>query len=120
MVSGELSEMELDPRVFELAAFARSAPRHRPPTGGSGADADSPRRMPAEEFVAHMTTIMMGAVNGTAELIGIQIDPDLPLHDAVRRQEPVRLLTGTPRPLERRRLTTAEDGIRYRRSQERR
>jgi hypothetical protein len=44
--------------------------------------------MPAEEFVAHMTTIMMGAVNGTAELMGIQIDPDEPVHNAVRRQEP--------------------------------
>ena len=42
--------------------------------------------MPADQFIAHMTTIMMGAVNGTAELVGVEIDPDRPVHDAVRRQ----------------------------------
>ena len=40
-----------------------SAPRR--PTGGSAADDDSPRRMPPDKFVAHMTTIMVGAINGT-------------------------------------------------------
>ena len=32
---------------------------------------------------------MVGAINGTAELLGIKIDPDLPLHEGVRRREHV-------------------------------
>ena len=43
-----------------------------------GADDDSPRRMPPDEFVAHLTTIMVGAINGTGELLGIKIDADQP------------------------------------------
>jgi hypothetical protein len=54
-----------------------------------GADDDSPRRMPSDEFISHMTTIMMGAINGTAELLGVEIEADQPLHTAVRRQQPV-------------------------------
>jgi hypothetical protein len=45
--------------------------------------------MPTEQFIAHMTTIMMGAINGTAELLGIQIDADQPINTAVRKQQPV-------------------------------
>lgn len=87
MVSGELSEMDLNPAVFELAAFALFGTAASATDWWLGGDADSPRRMPAEEFISHMTTIMMGAVNGTAELLGVQIDPDQPVHNAVRRQE---------------------------------
>jgi hypothetical protein len=36
-----------------------------------------------------MTTIMMGAINGTAELLGIEIDAEQPIHTAVQRQQPV-------------------------------
>ena len=54
-----------------------------------GVEQDSPRRMPADEFVAHLTTIMVGSINGTCELLGIKIDPDLPLHEGVRRREHV-------------------------------
>jgi hypothetical protein len=54
-----------------------------------GSEQDSPRRMPADEFIAHMTTIMVGSINGTCELLGIKIDPDLPLHEGVRRREHV-------------------------------
>jgi hypothetical protein len=32
---------------------------------------------------------MVGAINGTAELLSIQIDADQPIHTAVRRQQPV-------------------------------
>jgi hypothetical protein len=39
--------------------------------------------------VAHLTTIMVGSINGTCELLGIKIDPDLPLHEGVRRREHV-------------------------------
>ena len=45
--------------------------------------------MPADQFIAHMTTIMMGAINGTAELLGVKIEADLPINTAVRRQQPV-------------------------------
>ena len=45
--------------------------------------------MPPNEFVARLTTMMVGAINGTCELLGIKIDPDLPLHDGVRRRESV-------------------------------
>ena len=48
-----------------------------------GSDVDSPRRMPREKFVEHLTTIMMGVIDGTAELIGIKLDPDQPIHNAM-------------------------------------
>jgi hypothetical protein len=32
---------------------------------------------------------MLGAINGTCELLGIKIDRDLPLHEGVRRRETV-------------------------------
>lgn len=44
--------------------------------------------MPMDKFVAHMTTIMMGAVNGTGELVGVVIDPpDQPISSAVKLQQ---------------------------------
>ncbi len=88
MVSGELKDMNLKPEVFELAAFALFGTAASATDWWLGANEDNTRRMPAEDFVAHMTTIMMGAVNGTAELLGVEIDPDQPIHDAVRRQDP--------------------------------
>ncbi len=33
--------------------------------------------------MAHLTTIMMGVIVGTAEALGIAVDPDQPIHDAV-------------------------------------
>ncbi len=39
--------------------------------------------MPREQFVAHLTTIMMAVIVGTAETLGIAMDPDRPIHDAV-------------------------------------
>ena len=75
--------MELDGAAIELAAFTTFGRRQRPPTGGSAPNVDSPRRMPPDEFIAHMTTIMLGSINGTCELLGIKIDPDLPLHEGV-------------------------------------
>ena len=86
MVSGELKEMNLKPEVFELAAFALFGTAASATDWWLGSSEDSTRRMPADEFVAHMTTIMMGAVNGTAELMGVEIDPDQPIHNAVRSQ----------------------------------
>ena len=54
-----------------------------------GGSDETPRRLPRDQFVAHMTTIMIGAINGTARLLGIRFDLDLPVHDAVRREESV-------------------------------
>jgi hypothetical protein len=54
-----------------------------------GSEQDSPRRMPSDQFVAHLTTITIGAINGTCELLGIKIDADLPLHEGVQRRETV-------------------------------
>jgi hypothetical protein len=89
MMSSELEEMELNPAAFELAAFAIFGTAASATDWWLGADDDSPRRMPSDEFISHMTTIMMGAINGTAELLGVKIEADQPLHTAVRRQQPV-------------------------------
>jgi AcrR family transcriptional regulator len=89
MVSSELEDMALDPATFELAAFAMFGTAASATDWWLGADDDNPRRMPADEFIAHMTTIMMGAINGTAALLDIKIDADLPLHEGVRRREHV-------------------------------
>lgn len=86
IISSELEDMALDPAAFELAAFALFGTAASATDWWLGADDDSPRRMPADEFVAHMTTIMMGAINGTAELLGVKIDVNEPLHTAVRQQ----------------------------------
>jgi hypothetical protein len=39
--------------------------------------------MPREQFVAHLTTIMMAAIVGTGEALGITMDPDQPIHSVV-------------------------------------
>ena len=39
--------------------------------------------MPREQFVAHLTTIMMGVIVGTAEALGLRVNPDKPIHDVV-------------------------------------
>lgn len=85
MFSNELREMELDPDAIELAAFAAFGSAQAATDWWLGPEPDSPRRMPHEAFVAHLTTIMMGLIGGTAESLGISMDPDLPLHSAVPR-----------------------------------
>ncbi len=90
MFSNELREMELDRAAFELAGvrdLRRGGVGHRLVAGVRGHD--SPRRMPPEKFVEYLTTIMVGSINGTCELLGIDIDPDLPLHEGVQRREQV-------------------------------
>lgn len=89
MFNNELHEMELDSAAIELAAFATFGSAAAATDWWLGPREDSPRRMPPDEFVAHLTTIMIGAINGTCELLGIKIDPDLPLHEGVRRHEHV-------------------------------
>lgn len=85
MFDNELREMQLDRAALELAAFAAFGSAQSATDWWLGPDPDSPRRMPRDKFVAHLTTIMMGVVSGTAELLGIDMDPDLPIHNAVPR-----------------------------------
>jgi len=83
MFDNELREMELDHAAFELAAHAAFGSAASATEWWLGPDPDSPRRMPREQFVAHLTTIMMGVIVGTAEALGIAMDPDQPIHSAV-------------------------------------
>jgi AcrR family transcriptional regulator len=89
MFRNELREMELDRDAIELAAFATFGSAASATDWWLGPHEDSPRRMPSEKFVAYLTTIMLGAINGTTALLGIKIDPDLPIHEAVPRSQPV-------------------------------
>ena len=83
MFDNELREMELDHAAVELAAHAAFGSAASATEWWLGPDPDSPRRMSREQFVAHLTTIMMAVVVGTAETLGIAMDLDRPIHDAV-------------------------------------
>src|ERR1700692_4471786 len=83
MFNNELREMELDPRAFELAAFAAYGCAAAATDWWRGSDVDRPRRMPREQFVEHLTTITLGVICGTAEMLGIKLDPDQPIHQAM-------------------------------------
>ena len=89
MVSSELEDMELDPAGLRTGGVRDL--RHR--GFGDRLVVGRQRRQPAPDgrrrFVAHLTTIMVGAIYGTGELLGIKIDADQPIHTAVRRQQPV-------------------------------
>ncbi|MDT5189133.1 MAG: hypothetical protein QOI28_1384, partial [Mycobacterium sp.] len=89
MFSNELREMELDGAAMELAAYTTYGSAAAATDWWLGSEVDSPRRMPPDEFIAHMTTIMLSSIYGTCELLGIKIDADLPLHEGVRRRESV-------------------------------
>ena len=84
MFDNELKDMKLDHAAFELAAHAAFGSAASATEWWLGPDPDSPRRMPREQFVAHLTTIMMGVIVGTAEALGIAVDPEQPVHSAVR------------------------------------
>ncbi|WP_396892099.1 TetR/AcrR family transcriptional regulator [[Mycobacterium] wendilense] len=85
LFNNELREMELDRQAMELAAFATFGTAASSTDWWLGPSPDSPRRMPRDKFIEHLTTIMMGAIIGTTALLGIKIDPDLPIHQAVPR-----------------------------------
>ncbi|MDT5364533.1 MAG: hypothetical protein QOC69_6295 [Mycobacterium sp.] len=89
MFSNELREMELDGAAMELAAYTTYGSAAAATDWWLGSEVDSPRRMPPDEFIAHMTTIMLSSIYGTCELLGIKIDADLPLHEGVRRRKSV-------------------------------
>ncbi|MET0450459.1 MAG: TetR/AcrR family transcriptional regulator, partial [Mycobacterium sp.] len=79
MFNNELSDMELDYAAFELAGFATFGAAASATDWWLGSNHDSPRRLPSEKFVDYLTTIMMGSINGTCEVVGIKVDPDVPL-----------------------------------------
>jgi AcrR family transcriptional regulator len=89
MFNNELPEMELDRSAIELAAFAAFGSAASATDWWLGPKPGSPRRMAHETFVAQLTTIMMSVINGTGELLGITINADRPIHEAVPRQQPV-------------------------------
>jgi AcrR family transcriptional regulator len=89
LFDNELRDIELDAAALELAAYAAFGSIASATDWWLGAEPDSARRMPSEAFVAHLTTIMIGSINGTCELLGIAMNPDLPLHEGVRRREHV-------------------------------
>ncbi|MBW0019544.1 MAG: TetR/AcrR family transcriptional regulator [Mycobacterium sp.] len=83
MFNNEMREIELDHAALELAAQSAFGAAAAATEWWLGPEPDSPRRMRREQFVAHLTTIMMGVIVGTAEVLGIAMDPDKPIHDAV-------------------------------------
>ncbi len=87
MFNNELREMELDRESIELAAFATFGTAASSTDWWLGPAPDSPRRMARDKFIDHLTTIMMGAIIGTTALLGIKIDPELPIHKAVPRAD---------------------------------
>lgn len=89
MFSNELREMELDGAAFELAGFAAFGAATSATDWWLGAREESARRLPSEKFIEYLTTIMLGSINGTCEVLGIRIDPDVPLHEGVQRREQV-------------------------------
>lgn len=89
MFNNELREMELDRAALELAAFAIFGSVASATDWWLGPGPDSPRRMARNEFVTHLTTIMLGTIDGTTELLGIKMDPDLPIHCAEPRHRAV-------------------------------
>jgi len=85
MFNNEMRGTELDAAALELAAAATFGSASAATDWWLGSDRDSPRRMPSAEFVAHLTTIMLGTIQGTADLLGIDLDPDRPVRSATPR-----------------------------------
>lgn len=85
MFNYELRDLELDKTAIELAAYAAFGTAASATDWWLGPDEETPRRMPEDRFVEHLTTIMVGSIYGTTELLGVKIDPERPVHDAVTR-----------------------------------
>ena len=66
MFNNELSDLHLEPASLDSLQPPALDRRRRRPTGG-WADPDSPPWMPTEKFVAHLTTIMLGTIQGIAD-----------------------------------------------------
>jgi AcrR family transcriptional regulator len=86
LFNNELREMQLDRDALELAAHATFGTAASATDWWLGSAPEDPRRMPREKFISHLTTIMTGAIIGTTTLLGIRIDPELPIHRGVLRE----------------------------------
>ena len=78
-----------NPAALQLAASATFGSASAATDWWLGPDSESPRRMPSDDFVTHLTTIMLGTINGTAELLGIDLDQDRPIREAAPRRAAV-------------------------------
>ncbi|MCB0931486.1 MAG: TetR/AcrR family transcriptional regulator [Mycobacterium sp.] len=85
MFNVQLREMQLDPTALELAAAAAFGSVSAATDWWLGPNPDSLPRMPSVDFVEHLTTIMLGTVSGTANLLGVDLDPGLPIRSATPR-----------------------------------
>lgn len=85
MFNNELREMELDREAIELAAYTTFGSATSATDWWLGPDPSSPRRMEREKFIEYLTTIMVGAINGTTALLGIRIEAELPIGKATPR-----------------------------------
>ncbi|MFV0495963.1 TetR/AcrR family transcriptional regulator [Mycobacterium sp.] len=83
MFNDELRDMELSGAALELAAFSAFGCAASATEWWLGPESDSTRSMTRERFVTQLTTILLGVIVGTAETMGIVIDPDKPIHDTV-------------------------------------
>ncbi|UWW09546.1 TetR/AcrR family transcriptional regulator [Mycolicibacterium brumae] len=86
LFSHELLELELDHDALEMAAFATFGTVSSATDWWLGPTPDNSRRMPPEKFADHLATITLGAITGATSVLGVWIDPERPLHDAVRRR----------------------------------
>ncbi|WP_369797553.1 TetR/AcrR family transcriptional regulator [Mycobacterium sp. UM_WGJ] len=86
MINNELQDLDLNRGALDLAAFAAFGSATSATDWWLGPELDSPRRMPRDTFVAYLTTIMISVVSGTAQNLGIVMDPDQPIQSAVRSQ----------------------------------
>jgi len=85
MFNNELSDLHLESASIELAAAACFGSASTATDWWLGPDPDSAPRMPTDRFVAHLTTVMLGTIQGIADLLEIDLDPDLPLRSATPR-----------------------------------
>jgi AcrR family transcriptional regulator len=85
MFNNELADLHLDSDSLELAAAACFGSASTATDWWLGPDPDNPPRMPTGKFVAHLTTVMLGTIGGIADLLDIDLDPDLPLRSATPR-----------------------------------
>lgn len=89
MFNNELRDLRLDSASLELAAAACFGSASTATDWWLGPTPASPPRMPSGRFVAHLTTVMLGTIQGIADLLDIDLDPDLPLRSATPRDAPV-------------------------------
>lgn len=93
MFDVQLREMQLDRAALELAAAAAFGSASAATDWWLGSNPNNSPRMPSAEFVEHLTTIMLGTVSGTANLLGVDLDPDLPIASAAPRRAAIGGLT---------------------------